>query len=97
MKRRRDQWPLEMERRLNAIHESDKSLMILLGPIVGGFINFFLVLWCLGMVVAVARSAEATILLLIAAIPLLLLWLLGRWMRRVAAQYRREREKPASG
>ena len=92
---RRRRGPTATERRLKAIHESDKSLTILLGPIVGGFANVVVVLWCVGMICTlfVGRAAvEGQVLLLIGAIPVLLFWILARGFRRMGEAHRRERE-----
>jgi hypothetical protein len=92
MKRR---GPTARERHLIAIHESDKSLTVLIGPLIGGIANVVAFLWCFGMVIALANgrpAAEAQILLAIAAIPVLLFWFLGRAASRAAQRIKVERE-----
>lgn len=96
MKRRK---PTAREQHLIAIHESDKSLTMVIGPLIGSVANFVAVLWCFGMVFALAKgapAAEAQILLVVAAIPVLLFWLLGRAARRAARRIKDERERASS-
>jgi Flp pilus assembly protein TadB len=91
--------PTAHERRLIAIHESDKSLTVLIGPLIGSVANFIAFLWCFGMVFAIAKgstAAELQILLVIAAVPVLLFWLLGRVARRAAQCIKDERERASN-
>jgi hypothetical protein len=82
------------ERRLTAIHEGDKTFWITFGPVLASIADAVGGIWCLGIVYSLAvgrAAAEAQIPLMVAAIPVLLFWLVGRAVRRMAHRIRDER------